>query len=249
MDGTIVQVTDLSKTYRSFGSRRSHLALQGLTIDVRPGEIFGLVGPNGSGKTTTLKLLLGLLLPTKGSVRIFGENPRHTAVKHRIGFLPDGPYFYDHLNAVELLDFYARLFGFPAQYRKQRSEELLELVRMTQHRHRPVREYSKGMTQRVGLAQALINDPDLLLLDEPTTGLDPLAAYEIKQTVLDLKARGKTVFLCSHLLADVQAICDRVAILNEGARVRFGAVSELLANDSASSLEEVFIRAVRGNGQ
>ena len=230
-------------------SRRSHRALNALSIDVKQGEVFGLVGPNGSGKTTTLKLLLGLLLPTTGSVSIFGSDPRDVAVKHRIGFLPDGPYFYDHLNAVELLDFYGRLFGFSAKQRKERTDELLELVGMTQNRHRPVREYSKGMTQRVGLAQALINDPDLLLLDEPTTGLDPLAAFEIKETVQGIRARGKTVFLCSHLLADVQAVCDRVAILNEGERVRFGSVPELLANENSTSLEEVFIRAVRGKSQ
>jgi ABC-2 type transport system ATP-binding protein len=244
---TIVEINGLSKTYRAFMSRRSHRALNALSIDVRRGEVFGLVGPNGSGKTTTLKLLLGLLLPTAGRVTIFGRDPRDVAVKHRIGFLPDGPYFYDHLNAVELLDFYGRLFGFTPRQRKERTEELLELVGMTKHRNRPVREYSKGMTQRVGLAQALINDPDLLLLDEPTTGLDPLAAFEIKETVAGIKARGKTVFLCSHLLADVQASCDRVAILNEGERVRFGPVSELLAADGADSLEQVFIRAVRGS--
>lgn len=237
----------MSKTYRAFMSRRSHRALNSLNIDVKQGEVFGLVGPNGSGKTTTLKLLLGLLLPTSGRVTIFGRNPRDVAVKHRIGFLPDGPYFYDHLNAVELLDFYGRLFGFSRAQRKARTEELLELVGMAKHRHRPVREYSKGMLQRVGLAQALINDPDLLLLDEPTTGLDPLAAFEIKETIQGIKNRGKTVFICSHLLADVQAICDRVAILNEGERVRFGPVSELLAADNTNSLEQVFIRAVRGS--
>jgi ABC-2 type transport system ATP-binding protein len=204
-------------------------ALQDLSIDVRRGEIFGLVGPNGSGKTTTLKLLLGLLKPTSGSVEIFGRGPHDVAVKRRIGFLPDGPYFYDHLNSYEILDFYGKLFGYEKAERQSRSEELLDTVGLNPaDRKRPIRTYSKGMIQRVGLAQALINDPEFLFLDEPTTGLDPIGARAMKDAILDVRAKGKTVLLCSHLLADVQAICDRVAIVSEGKLVKFGTVPELV---------------------
>lgn len=225
----IVQTRDLNKTYRPAFSRQSKTALHGLTIDVKRGEIFGLVGPNGSGKTTTLKLLLGLIKPTGGSVEIFGRGPRDVAVKKRIGFLPDGPYFYDHLNSYEVLDFYGKLFGFSKEVRRERSEQILDMVGLNKaDRNRVIRTYSKGMMQRVGLAQALLNDPELLFLDEPTTGLDPIGARQMKDTILKVRDAGKTVLLCSHLLADVQAICDRVAILSEGNLVKFGTVNELV---------------------
>lgn len=225
----IIQTRDLNKTYRPPFSRTGKTALHGLTIDVRRGEIFGLVGPNGSGKTTTLKLLLGLIKPTGGSVEIFGHGPRDVAVKKRIGFLPDGPYFYDHLNSYEVLDFYGKLFGFDKATRQSRSEEILDMVGLNKvDRKRVIRTYSKGMMQRVGLAQALLNDPELLFLDEPTTGLDPIGARQMKDAILQVRDAGKTVLLCSHLLADVQAICDRVAILSEGNLVKFGTVPELV---------------------
>jgi ABC-2 type transport system ATP-binding protein len=231
-DEIIVETEELTKVYKPpfMGGSKAHLAVNKLNINVRRGEVFGLVGPNGSGKTTTLKLLLGLLTPTAGRITVFGEPPRSITVKHRIGFLPDGPYFYDHLNADELLDFYAKLFGMSKETRQRRANELLGFVGLTEARHRRIREYSKGMVQRIGLAQALINDPDLLFLDEPTTGLDPIGARQMKEAIIQLRKQGKTVFLCSHLLADVQAICDRVAILNEGHLVRFGSVEELLGN-------------------
>lgn len=225
----IIQTRDLNKTYRPAFSRTGKTALQSLTIDVKRGEIFGLVGPNGSGKTTTMKLLLGLIKPTHGSLEIFGRGPRDVAVKKRIGFLPDGPYFYDHLNSYEVLDFYGKLFGFDKEYRRQRSEEILDMVGLNKaDRNRVIRTYSKGMMQRVGLAQALLNDPELLFLDEPTTGLDPIGARQMKDAILAVRDSGKTVLLCSHLLADVQAICDRVAILSEGQLVKFGTVPELV---------------------
>lgn len=227
----IVETQQLTKVYKPpFMGGKGHLAVNNLNINVRSGEVFGLVGPNGSGKTTTLKLLLGLLTPTSGKISVFGEPPRNIAVKHRIGFLPDGPYFYDHLNADELLHFYAKLFGMSKEARQRRADELLSFVGLTEARHRRIREYSKGMVQRIGLSQALINDPDLLFLDEPTTGLDPIGARQMKEAIVQLRKQGKTVFLCSHLLADVQAICDRVAIMNEGNLVRFGAVDELLSD-------------------
>jgi ABC-2 type transport system ATP-binding protein len=225
----ILQTQDLQKIYRPAFTRVGKTALHDLTIDVRRGEIFGLVGPNGSGKTTTLKLLLGLIKPTSGKLEIFGRGPRDVAVKQRIGFLPDGPYFYDHLNSYEVLDFYGKLFGYDEKRRKAQQEELLDMVGLNKaDRQRQIRTYSKGMMQRVGLAQALINDPEFLFLDEPTTGLDPIGARQMKDAILDVRAQGKTVLLCSHLLADVQAICDRVAILSEGKLVKFGTVQELV---------------------
>jgi ABC-2 type transport system ATP-binding protein len=225
----IIQTKGLSKVYRPPFAREGKTALSDLNIDVRRGEIFGLVGPNGSGKTTTLKLLLGLIKPTSGEVMIFGRGPRDVAVKQRIGFLPDGPYFYDHLNSYEVLDFYGKLFGYKAEERERRAEEILDMVNLNPaDRKRVIRTYSKGMMQRVGLAQAIINDPELLFLDEPTTGLDPIGARSMKDTIERLRDSGKTVLLCSHLLADVQAVCDRVAILSEGKLVKFGTVQELV---------------------
>ena len=225
----IIQTKGLSKIYRPLFAREGKTALHGLTIDVRRGEIFGLVGPNGSGKTTSLKLLLGLIKPSGGEISIFGRGPRDVAVKKRIGFLPDGPYFYDHLNSYEVLDFYAKLFGYSDAERKERIPRLLDTVGLNPtDRKRVIRTYSKGMVQRVGLAQALINDPELLFLDEPTTGLDPIGARGMKDAILAQRDAGKTVLVCSHLLADVQAICDRVAILSEGKLVKFGTVRELV---------------------
>lgn len=225
----ILQTNGLTKIYRPPFAREGKTALADLSIEVRRGEIFGLVGPNGSGKTTTLKLLLGLIKPSAGTVSIFGQGPRDVAVKKRIGFLPDGPYFYDHLNSYEVLDFYAKLFGFPEADRKERIPRLLDTVGLNpKDRERVIRTYSKGMVQRVGLAQALINDPELLFLDEPTTGLDPIGARGMKDAILAQREAGKTVLLCSHLLADVQAICDRVAILSEGKLVKYGTVPELV---------------------
>ncbi len=225
----ILQTRELSKTYRPMFARSGKVALENLTIDVRQGEIFGLVGPNGSGKTTTLKLLLGLLKPTSGTVEIFGRGADNVGVKKRIGFLPDGPYFYDYLNSYELLDFYGKLFGFDKADRAPRNEALLDMVGLNAaDRKRPIRTYSKGMMQRVGLAQALINDPEFLFLDEPTTGLDPIGARQMKDAIINVRDQGKTVLLCSHLLADVQAICDRVAIVSEGKLVKFGTVPELV---------------------
>ena len=248
----IIQTRDLNKTYRAPFSRHGKVALNDLTIDVKRGEIFGLVGPNGSGKTTTLKLLLGLIKPNGGSVEIFGRGPRDVAVKQRIGFLPDGPYFYDHLNSAEVLDFYGKLFGFPKELRQKRTEEILDMVGLNRtDRKRQIRTYSKGMMQRVGLAQALLNDPELLFLDEPTTGLDPIGAKQMKETILKVRDAGKTVLLCSHLLFDVQEICDRVAILSEGRLVKFGTVPELVGPSQhfdiyAEGFDEAALQKARG---
>jgi len=203
--------------------------VEDLNLEVEEGQIFGLVGPNGSGKTTTLKLLLGLIFPTSGKGQVLGFPIGHPAYKERIGFLPEGPYFYDHLNAVELLRFYGGLFGLQGRALDSRVQELLELVGMWDRRHIRVRNYSRGMLQRVGVAQALINDPDLILLDEPTSGLDPLGALQIREVIVRIREQGKTVFLCSHLLKEMEPLCDNIAILNRGKVVMAGTVDSLLA--------------------
>ncbi len=225
----VIEIRNLSKVYRDFWGRPKVRALNALSLDIKKGEVFGLLGPNGSGKTTTLKLLLGLLFPTEGEVKILGKSAADVSKNERIGYLPEESYLYRFLNAYETLDFYGRLFNMTAAQRKERSEKLLDLVKLApQSRRRQLKEYSKGMTRRIGVAQALINDPDLVMLDEPTSGLDPLGNRDMKDLILDLKAQGKTVLMCSHLLADVQDVCDRIAILYGGELKVMGRVDELL---------------------
>ena len=224
----VIEIRNLSKDYRDFWGRRKVQALKSLSLDVKKGEIYGLLGPNGSGKTTTMKLLLGLLFPTAGEVRIFGQPSSNVEKNERIGYLPEESYLYRFLNADETLDFYGRLFNMSKQERKQRCDELIELVGIKHARKRQLKEYSKGMTRRIGLAQALINNPDLVLLDEPTSGLDPIGTAEMKEMILKLRDEGKTVVMCSHLLADVQDVCDRIAILYAGELKVVGKVEELL---------------------
>ena len=211
-------------------------ALDRVDLQVQRGEIFGLLGPNGSGKSTMVKILLGLLFPTRGRVAVFGRDPRNIAVKDRIGYMPEESYLYRYLNAEETLDFYGRLFNLPRAERRHRVNLLLDMVGLSHQRKRPIVEYSKGMARRIGLAQALINDPDLVFLDEPTTGLDPIGAREIKDLIMELKRRGKTVFMCSHLLADVEDVCDRVAILYGGRVRRLGSVDELLLDQNLTQI-------------
>jgi ABC-2 type transport system ATP-binding protein len=224
----IIETRALSKVYRDFWGRQKVRALKGLDLEIQQGEIFGLLGPNGSGKTTTIKLLLGLLFPTSGQALVFGRDAVDVAKNERIGYLPEESYLYKFLNAEETLDFYGRLFDMPASVRKQRVGELIEMVGLDWAKRRPLKEYSKGMTRRIGLAQALINDPDLILLDEPTTGLDPIGTREMKDMILKLREQGKTVLMCSHLLADVQDVCDRIAILHQGELKELGRVDTLL---------------------
>jgi len=197
-------------------------------MDVEPGQIFGLVGPNGSGKTTTLKLLLGLIFPDSGGGELLGMKLGDPAYRERIGFLPEEPYYYDHLNALELLRFYGGLFGMGGSALEVRIKELLELVEMWDRRFIRVRNYSRGMRQRVGVAQALINDPDLVFMDEPTSGLDPIGAMQMREVIVNIRERGKTVFLCSHLLKEMEPLCDNVAILARGELRAMGSVRELL---------------------
>ena len=224
----VIETENLSKTYRDFWGRQKVRALRSLDLKINRGEVFGLLGPNGSGKTTTLKLLLGLLFPTGGSARVFGSEATDVAKNERIGYMTEESYLYRFLNAEDTLDFYGRLFDMSSKVRRERIEELIEMVGLGWARRRPLREYSKGMARRIGLAQALINDPELILLDEPTTGLDPIGTREMKDLIVRLKRQGKTVIMCSHLLADVQDVCDRIAILHQGELKELGRVDSLL---------------------
>jgi ABC-2 type transport system ATP-binding protein len=224
----ILQTRALSKVYRDFWGRQKVRALKGLDLEVRRGEVFGLLGPNGSGKTTTIKLLLGLLFPTEGEALVFGKPASDVAKNERLGYLPEESYLYRFLTADETLDFYGRLFDMPSDVRRQRIDELIEMDGLQKARKRQLQEYSKGMTRRIGLAQALINDPELIMLDEPTSGLDPIGTREMKDMILRLKDEGKTIVMCSHLLADVQDVCDRIAILHQGELKELGRVDELL---------------------
>ena len=228
MTEPVIRTRDLTKVYRDFWGRPKLTAVDRLSIEVLPGEVFGMLGPNGSGKTTTMKVLLGLLFPTSGTAEVLGKPPRDVAVKARIGFLPEESYLYRFLNADETLDFFGRIFGIDAKTRRKRADELIELFELTDARKRRIGEYSKGMMRRVAFAQALINDPDVIFLDEPTSGLDPISGRRMKDLILDLKKRGKTVFLSSHLLADVQDICDRIAILDAGKLRKYGRMEEIL---------------------
>lgn len=224
----IVETRNLTKTYLDFWGRKKKEALRALNLQIFRGEVFGLLGPNGSGKTTTIKLLLGLLFPTAGEALVFGRPGADVAKNERIGYLPEESYLYPFLTAEETLDFYGRLFNMPASLRRQRAAELIEKVGLAADKKRTLREYSKGMRQRIGLAQALINDPELVILDEPTSGLDPIGAKWMKDLILELKSQNKTVLMCSHRLDDVQDVCDRIAILYEGDLQELGAVRQLL---------------------
>jgi len=224
----VVDTRNLTKIYRDFWGRQKVRALKALDLQIHRGEIFGLLGPNGSGKTTTIKLLLGLLFPTSGEISILGKTASDVAKNERIGYLPEESYLYRFLNAEETLDFYGRLFKMSGPVRRQRVSQLINMVGLDSARKRQLREYSKGMTRRIGLAQALINDPDLILLDEPTSGLDPIGTKNMKDLILELKKQGKTVIMSSHLLADVQDVCDRVGILYQGELKELGRVSDLL---------------------
>lgn len=228
-DNEAVRIEHLSKVYRDFWGRDKVRALDDLSLTINRGEVFGLLGPNGSGKSTTIKLMLGLIFPTTGSATILGHAAGSTAINERIGFLPEESYLYRFLTGEETLYFYGRLFKIPSRELKKRVPLLLDTVGLnTKDRKRKLREYSKGMARRIGLAQALINNPDLILLDEPTTGLDPIGTREMKDLIVSLKNQGKTVLLCSHLLADVQDVCDRITILFRGKMQTLGHVHDLL---------------------
>ncbi len=234
----VIETRNLSKVYRDFWGRPKVRALKALDLKVHKGEIFGLLGPNGSGKTTTMKLLLGLLFPSEGDALIFGEPTQNVAKNERIGYLPEESYLYKFLNAEETLHFYGRLFKMSRAERYKRVDRLIDLVGLSGAKHRQLREYSKGMQRRIGLAQALINDPELILLDEPTSGLDPLGTAQIKDLIRDLRdTQGKTIVLSGHLLADMQDICDRIAILHRGELKELGKVSDLLTVQDVTQIK------------
>ncbi len=232
----VVETYELRKTYRTgFWLNQKIASLKGCTLKVYKGETFGLLGPNGAGKTTLLKTLLGIVRPSGGRGLLLGQPLGDRAVKQRIGYLPENPYFYDYLTGWEILKFTAGLFGVPGSVQRQRIPELLDLVGLAQSaaRKKQLRQYSKGMLQRIGMAQALINDPELVFFDEPMSGLDPLGRYQIREIILSLKKRGKTIFFNSHILSDVEQICDRVAILAQGDLIALGSLQDLLGADSA----------------
>src|SRR5437868_1193057 len=239
-----VLAENLTKVYNDFWGRDKVRALDDLNLTIHRGEVFGLLGPNGSGKSTTIKLLLGLIFPTKGKAFVLGEPAGSSRINEKIGFLPEESYLYRFLNGEETLHFYGRLFKIPRKELNRRVPELLDIVGLdAKSRKRKLREYSKGMARRIGLAQALINNPDLILLDEPTTGLDPIGTREMKDLILSLKAQGKTVLLCSHLLADVQDVCDRITILFRGKMQTLGQVKDLI---QVKDVTQISVRGING---
>lgn len=225
---TVVDAAGLTKIFRDFWMRAKAKAVDNITFQIHRGELFGLLGPNGSGKSTSIKLILGLLNRTAGRLTVFGRDPFDVATKRFIGFLPEESYLYPYLNSYETLDYYGRLYGLDRKTRQRRSEELLDMVGLSQVAHRHVGEFSKGMMRRIGLAQALINDPEFLILDEPTSGLDPLGTRQVKDLLIEMRRRGKTILLSSHLLSDVQDVCDRMTILYGGQIHAEGTSDELL---------------------
>ena len=232
----VVSAVGLTKEFRDFWGRPKARAVNDIDFEIRPGEVVGLLGPNGSGKSTTVKMLLGLLYPTGGRLTVMGRSPRAVETKREIGYLPEESYLYKYLTAEETLDFFGSLFNLSAADRKLRIEQLLDMVGLTHARRRRVGEFSKGMARRIGIAQAMINDPSFLILDEPTSGLDPLGCREVKDLILTLKKRGKTVLVTSHLLSDVEDVCDRVIILYGGRIRATGALSDLLTEADATTI-------------
>lgn len=233
----VVACQRVTKVFKDFWMRPRVRAVENLSLEIRSHEIFGLLGPNGSGKSTTIKMILGLLTPSSGQIAVFGKSPSDVETKKRIGYLPEESYLYPFLNARETLDYYGKLFEIDHRTRAKRIDELLDMVGLSAAQHRPVREYSKGMQRRIGLAQALINDPDFLILDEPTTGLDPIGTRQVKDLIIELGRRGKTVLLSSHLLSDVEDVVDRMVILYGGKIRDEGTTDSLLMTQSKTTIE------------
>ena len=242
----VLELGDIHKSYRSHLSIRKYWILRGLSLSIQEGEIFGYIGTNGAGKTTTIKLALGLIFPDSGTVRLFGEDTARVELRRRVGFLPENPYLYDYLTGEEFLDFHARLFGMEAPARRKRVRDLLERVGLANRGDRQLRHYSKGMLQRIGLAQALVNDPELVILDEPMSGLDPIGRREVRDIILDLKARGRTVFFSTHILSDTETICDRVGLLVKGSLKAVGRIDELVSREVP--YWEVALRGITDGG-
>ena len=244
----MIKITAVSKSYKEGLAKRRVQALTELSLQIQPGEVFGFLGPNGAGKSTTIKILVNLVFADSGNVTLFGQPPGSKAVQHRIGFLPENPYFYDYLTAEELLWFSGASCGMDRSAIRRRAEELFEQVDLTAAASRPLRTYSKGMVQRAGLAAALVHDPDLVILDEPMSGLDPIGRKMVGDIILSLKAQGKTVFFSSHILTDIERFSDRIGILAEGKLLLTGALDEIISDEV--SLEDVFLQKVlAGSGE
>jgi ABC-2 type transport system ATP-binding protein len=234
-----IRIVGLTKEFRLGLRRRRSLAVNGLDLEVEPGEIFGFLGPNGAGKTTTIKILMGLIYPTSGTAWILDREIGDVAVKREIGFLPEAPYFYEYLTSEEFLRFYGQIFGLGGTALVKKIDQMLEMVKLTEARRLPLRKFSKGMLQRIGLAQALINDPKVVILDEPMSGLDPIGRRDVRDVILHLRDQGKTVFFSTHILPDVEMICDRVGILVKGHLRAVGAVQDLVGAGAVTSVEIV----------
>jgi ABC-2 type transport system ATP-binding protein len=247
----IIEINNLTKDYEvGFWRKRKVLALDGLSLSVEAGQIFGFLGANGAGKTTTLKLLMRLIFPTAGSARILGQDISEVAMHARLGYLPENPYFYDYLSPREFLDYCGQLFGLDQAERKRRTESLLTRVNLdSKSWNRQMRKLSKGMLQRVGLAQALVNDPEIVFLDEPMSGLDPVGRREVRDLIASLRAEGKTVFMCSHILSDIEVLCDNIAILKKGKLAHAGSLDDLRAREGnlieiiAAGADEAMLKA------
>jgi ABC-2 type transport system ATP-binding protein len=224
----LVRVENLEKTFQIGFFRKKVEAVRGVSFEVRPGEIFGVLGPNGAGKTTTIKMLLGLIFPSKGTLSLFGQARPEPEVMKRLGYLPENPYVYQYLKPHEFLDLCGRLCGIPSSERKKKSDAILERVGLSHATDRPIGRFSKGMTQRIGLAQALLHDPELLILDEPMSGLDPIGRKQVRDLIVEERKRGKTILFTSHILSDVELLCDRVAIFHRGKVTAYGALTDLL---------------------
>ena len=231
-----VQVSNLVKDFRGSFGRGLIRAVDGVSFEIAPGEVYGLIGPNGSGKSTTMKALLGLVAPTSGRCAIFGKDSRKVDSRRDVGFLPENPYFYKHLSGEETIRFYGKLCGMRGAELRKRTEEVLDLVDLQAARRRRLGGYSKGMLQRIGLAQAMVQDPRLLILDEPTAGVDPIGSRQIRDLIFTLKERGFTVFLCSHLLEQVQEVCDRVGIIHQGRLVKEGRLDDLISIEDQTEI-------------
>ncbi|HRR95584.1 MAG TPA: ABC transporter ATP-binding protein [Candidatus Ratteibacteria bacterium] len=239
----IIETNDLTKIY-VLGRGKEVVGLNKVSLKVEEGEIFGILGPNGSGKTTCLKLLLGILFPTEGEISIMGKNQFDVEVKENIGFLPENPYYYDYLTGPELLYFYGRLFNMNKEEIKERTEYLISLVKLSEVKKLTLRHYSKGMLERIGLAAALINDPKILILDEPTTGLDPIGCLETRDLLIQLKKQGKTILLSSHFLSEVERVCSRIGIFHRGYLLTTGTLEGLISQYKANNLEELFVKTI-----
>lgn len=243
----LIKLQSVTKAFKDFWGKPRVVAVKELSLSVEKGEIFGLLGPNGSGKSTTLKLILGLLYPTRGRITVLNKPAGDNIAKQFIGYLPEEDYLYSYLNGRETLDFYGKIFNLPLKMRRERADFLIELLGIKAYQRRSVGEYSKGMARRIGFAQALINDPDLLILDEPTNGMDPIGTQDMKNLFLELKSKGKTMIVSTHLLADIESICDRVGILYQGELIAIGKVAELLSayQNESNRLEKFFLDKIK----